>query len=281
MKTNTVNNAASKLQSLEILILVLTMALTSCGDNSLEDIFGDSSSSGKNLSSSSSKTKTSSSSSNIVIEDENIIPAASFASEFFACVSFPFIEVDSWFSMSEYWGFSDLYLYIDRFNNDDGEAFKSIFELLYNEREEYLSNGRFKRYIELIAKLIPRRTYVANGWDAMVRQLLIAYEDLMAQPGSFSQVYYIMEVNEANYNNATEAYEQILDFVRDQQLENFILKQDVDTNNYYYWDATEGNVNKSAVVWAYSFWGRRYNENPGSIEPIVDILRMLRDKYPE
>jgi hypothetical protein len=276
MRTDIVNKATSKL------IIILAMALISCGDHSLEELLGDSSSSGRNnlsssssySSSSSSRNKQSSSSKYIEIDDENIEPAASFASDSLGFISFPFKEMGDWIS---YFSIEDLNWYINVIDNDDGEAFRSIFELLSEKRNEYLSNGKFKRYIELIANLIPRRAYVANGWDTMVRQLLVAYEDLAANPDNFSEVYNIMQANGSISNNATEAYWQILDFVSDQELEEFILERDVDY--YYSWEAIRGNVNRSAVVWAYSFWGRRYNENPSNLEPIVEILLMLLNKY--
>lgn len=272
MKTNTKNT---------LVVLALAVALTSCGEHNLDDLLDDPSSSsgasGGKPSSSSKKIQSSSSgnissSSNVVIiEDENIAPAASFAQEFFSYTSFPYyLSEYGWLSISESYGdkFDELDRYISYRDEDgSGEAFNFIFKLLYENKEEYLSNGKFKRYIELIPNFIPRRMYVSNGWDAIVRQLLFAYEDLAGQPGSFSDVYEVMEYNSCNYCIAAEAYYAIIEFVRDwEEFEDYFnLEQD----DYY----------RSAVVWAYSFWGRRYNEDPSSIEPIVDILNMLRDKY--
>jgi len=268
--------------------LGLVLALTiSCGD-SLDDLL-DLSSSSTTSSSAMSSSSSLSSSSLIVIEDDNIGPAASFASRVFYNLLFPFYAEEdgsfTWFTMNEYYG--DLDLIIANNDNDgDGDAFGSIFNLLYSKREEYLINGKFKRYIELLANFISHQTYVSSGWDDMVKQLLTAYNDLKAKPNGFRNVYDIMDANcPADVNsvycpNATEVYDQIFDFVSNKQLEDFILKHDL--GSYYdYWPSTAGNVNKSAVVWAYSFWGRRYNENPDIIEPIVSILQLLHNNYPK
>jgi len=205
--------------------------------------------------------------------------AAAFANKVFKKLVFPFYEYEAngitWLSATngKYYGVEDLT------DNEEGAALGTIFKQLYDNREEYLLNGKFRHYIELFASLIPYQTYVNNGWDNVARQLMVAYNDLNAKPNGFSDVYAIMNAN--NSYGATAVYDQILDFVSDEQQEAFILKQSLDNVSSYYWDASAGNINKSAVVWAYSFWGRRYNENPNTIEPIVSILQMLLNNYPQ
>ena len=210
--------------------------------------------------------------SDIVINDGNISQAASFASKIFKYKPFPFIEGDhiDWISIS-YGRTYDLERFIEH-DKGSGKVFMSLFVQLYKNRAEYLNNGEFLRYIKLLADLIPYKTYVANGWDMMVRQLLIAYDDLKSNPSSFSQIYEHMN---SRIDNTASYYNGILIFVNDKQLEAFIVKNGEGAANSYY---EAGEVNQSAVVWAYSFWGRRYNENPNSIEPIVAILRLLRDE---
>jgi len=271
MSTNSMNNATSKLMSL--VVLVLTAALISCGDHSLDEFLGETSSSSLGKSSS-SKAKPSSSSGNIVINDKNIEPAADFAKEAFAFLSFPFY-LTSW--GSSYWlSISDLDWFMEKHEDDEnGEAFMSIFNKLYDNRIDYLSNGKFKRYIELLANLIPRKTYIANGWDTMVSQLLVAYEDLATDPDNFSYVYELMETPLSDYYyTSVDYYPYIIDFDFVSNLNAFIIKKD----NVDYCCAV-GEINKWAVVWAYSFWARRYNEDPDSIAPIQDILVMLQNKY--
>jgi uncharacterized protein (TIGR02145 family) len=210
--------------------------------------------------------------SDIVIDSETISQAASFASKVFKYyISFPFLgESYKYTSISgndenPYSKFQDLNQFVNQSSNDYGNIFMSVFVKLYRNRAEYLSNGNLEHYVKLLASLIPREKYVANGWDDMVCQLLIAYGDLAAKPSSFSQVYEVMN------DGGTSHYNDILPFVRDKQLNAFIVKQKV-----AHYD--DGEVSLSTVVWAYSFWGRRYNENPSSIEHIAAILRMLRDE---
>lgn len=203
----------------------------------------------------------------IVVDDGNISQVASFASKFFEYRPFPFIKGDyDWVSIS-YGSPNELERFIEEHDNGSGKVFMSLFVQLYKNRAEYLSNGEFLRYIKLLAGLIPHETYVANGWDMMVRQLLMAYEDLAPNPGSFRKVYEVM----GGYGNPASFYSKILPFVNNKHLEAFIMKKGA-----AYYEA--GEVNQSAVVWAYSFWGRRYNENPDSIESIAAILRLLRDE---
>jgi len=208
--------------------------------------------------------------SEIVIDDENIGQAASFASEIFICPSFPIIG-GTWYSISN-GSPSDLEYTINFHynyrNNVSGKVFMSLFVELYKNRAEYLSNGKFQHYVKQLAGIIPRKTYVDNGWDKMVRQLLIAYSDLAANPGSFSKIYRIMS---ADKKHPAYYYDDIRKFVSDERIADFLF-----TSNEYIYSA--GDVNTPAVVWAYSFWGRRHNENPDSVEPIVAILRLLRDE---
>jgi hypothetical protein len=285
MKTNTANI---------LIILVMAIVLASCGNHSLkelDDLLGDSSSSRASSSSkksSSSKTSSSSrasaSSGVVEVNDSDIEPAASFASRAFDFVSFPFYITSGgneyWFSMSgdeesTYGKWYDLNSIIQDNNNSQGGAFNSLIKRLYSNRTEFLNNGKFKRYMELLSGFVTRPTYVANGWDTMVRQLLAAYQDL-SDNGKFGEIYEFM----VRYNvYSIEYYPEILDFtmfVNGGYLdESFFIKQ----GNEVQYCCKVGELNRWAVVWAYSFWGRRYNEDPDSIDPIVDILRMLNDKY--
>ena len=52
----------------------------------------------------------------------------------------------------------------------------------------------------------------------------------------------------------------------------FISDRDVE---YY---AARGKLNYYSAVWAYSFWGRRHNENPGNLLLIASALKVLRDE---
>jgi len=205
--------------------------------------------------------------SEIAIDDENIGQAASFASDFFVYAQFPAIKGGVIRISISDGSRADLENFVNRHDNGYGKLFMSLFVELYKNRAEYLSNGNFLRYVKLFAGFIPRETYVANGWDVIVHQLLIAYDDLAARPGSFSEIYETMTGNYSHiiYN------EKSLEFISDKYLDVFKVKQD----DVFY---KAGNLNRDAVIWAYSFWGRRHNENPDSLEQIVAILRLLRDE---
>ena len=268
----------------------MAIVLASCGEHSLDDLLGDSSSSRASSSSSkkssssskkSSSSRASSSSGAVVVNDSDIEPAASFASKAFDFISFPFYEQNNWFSMSgdeelEYGKWYDLNRIIQDNNNSKGTAFNSLIKRLYSNRTEFLNNGKLKRYMELLSGFVTRQTYVANGWDVMVRQLLAAYQDL-SDNGMFDEIYEFMVLYNAY---SIDYYPAILDFARfvDGKYildDSFFIKQ----GNEVEYCCKVDEVNRWAVVWAYSFWGRRYNEDPDSIEPTVDILHMLNDKY--
>jgi hypothetical protein len=138
------------------------------------------------------------------------------------------------------------------------ESFRFLYKQAYDQREKDL-DGWLQRYIKLIVSLIPE-TYESRNWDTMVSRLLAAYEDLMTNPGAFSQIYELM--SNRQWEHSSYAYDEILAFAGDKQPEAFL-------NEY--------GVNKQDLIWAYSFWGRRYHENPNNIEPIAAILRMFRD----
>jgi hypothetical protein len=141
-----------------------------------------------------------------------------------------------------------------------GKAFKILFKRAYNQKEKDIGDW-LQPLIKRIASLIPREKYVDNGWDAMVRQLLVAHDDLAAHPNAFSKMYEMMD-------SQSWKWEEVNKFVRDdEQFKVFVFEREG-------WSYLKG----AAVVWAYSFWGRRYHENPSNIKPIAATLHMLRDE---
>jgi uncharacterized protein (TIGR02145 family) len=193
---------------------------------------------------------------------EHIRQAAIVASEAFVFNPFP----HSFFSIKGHnmeSKFSELYELIDESDKHGyGKAFKVLFRKAYNQKKKDMS-GWLQPLIKRIASQIPREEYVDNGWDAMVRQLLFAYDDLAAQPNGFSEVY---DAVKGGLDIPANSYESFVQFMGNKRPEPFIFGEE--------W----GYVKKSAVVWAYSFWGRRYHENPNNIKPIAATLRMLRDE---
>ena len=205
-----------------------------------------------------------------------------FASNMFAFMPFPFIDSEKWMwvTLKEYEWVEDQ----DKFESFDeyiaendygyGETFAHYVKYLYHIRESDLSSlpRLLQRYGKLVKLIFPRERYVANGWDAMVRQLLVAYDDLSAQPGNFQRIYKAMTTDNEGKMNSPEYFEDILPFVRDRKLSAFVYENN---NNVL---IEKGEVNQWAVVWAYSFWGRRFHDNPENIQHLVSSLKLLRDE---
>jgi hypothetical protein len=140
-------------------------------------------------------------------------------------------------------------------------------------------NRLISRFGKLIKLVIPYEKYAANGWEQMISQLLTAYDDLSATKGSFSKVYKIM-CNDEWVSSSVDAYELLLPFVRDKQMRAFVTQKDLgfNINNEFIPFLNRGEVNRWNLVWAYSFWGRRYNENPENIQHLVAALKVLKDE---
>jgi len=136
-----------------------------------------------------------------------------------------------------------------------------------------------RRYGTFVRLLVAYEKYVANGWDRIVVQLLTAYDDLSVSADNFGKVYEIMNENNNSYDPFSQ-YEKITPFMRNGQMEAFISPKDVvDFRNDFAPIAKQGEVNPWSVVWAYSFWGRRYNENPDNIPHLVAALKTVQKLY--
>ena len=101
-----------------------------------------------------------------------------------------------------------------------------------------------------------------------VIQLLTAYDDLSASGGDFGKISKIMDEVEGYFPE--DFYKELAPFARDKQMKAFINQK----------DGLEflkrGEINMHHFVWAYSFWGRRYDENPNNIPHLVAALKFLR-----
>ena len=207
-------------------------------------------------------------------EYEQIRGAMLFAAEMFDFTEFPFI-VDNglMFFKNDDEKFETFDEYIEKYD-DNGHG--NTFGLLYKYAYRYYRHNDLTgldqwvhRFRKLIRLMIPRETYIDKGFDAIVRQLLVAYDDMLIR-GSFSHVYEVMTKTE--WESSCDAYDKILPFVRDRRLRAFINENDEISF------VERGKVNKWSVVWAYSFWARRHSENPGNLKPVADALRLLRDE---
>ena len=212
-------------------------------------------------------------------EYDSLRHAIAFASEILNLPSFPLQSDDS----------ESLFfrLNFDDYDRDNaiyakwGTGMKPFHQLLNyaNSSRKHDMAGLDKlllRYGTLIKHLIPYEKYVANGWEQITNQLLVAYNDLSVSPGSFGKVYEIMRESDGNLN-----YEKIAPFVRDSQMKAFIASKDIGYThkNEFIPFLKRGEINRWSVIWAYSFWGRRYNENPDNIPHLVATLKAIRKLY--
>jgi hypothetical protein len=131
-----------------------------------------------------------------------------------------------------------------------------------------------RHYGRLIKLLVPYEKYVANGWEKRTAQLLTAYDDLSSQKVSFGKIYEMMEAADNSSNSKLHFpyahYEKIAPFVSDRKMSAFI------NGNGFEDPAKRGEI--MGVVWAYSFWGRRFHENPDNIPHLAATLKTLRDE---
>ena len=140
------------------------------------------------------------------------------------------------------------------------KAYRKIVRHLHQKMHSVRYSAVIKAYGELIASYIPWDTYVDNGYRRMVDLLILSYDDLAAE-NNFAAVFEVMD--EPNYTHDYDYYyDNLLPYITRSNLRKF---------------KTDGEVDKMLVVWAYSFWGRRYNE--GKVEDVRATLELFRDLY--
>ena len=202
-------------------------------------------------------------------EYDDLCKAIAFASEVLDYSSFPVLPFGYSFSENpEEW---------DRYSaeymkwGDGMNTLRRLISYAYLQKSNDLTgvDKLMRRFGRLIQTLFPRQKYVANGWEKLVNQLLAAYDDLSVNPDNFRKVFNIMNTD---CGFPHDCYKEILPLIREQHLTAFISDHEIE---YY---ADRGKLNYYSAVWAYSFWGRRHDENPGNILPIVSALKVLRDE---
>ena len=195
--------------------------------------------------------------------------AIAFASEALDYSSFPVLPFGYGFSENpdEWDKYSAEYMKW----GDGMHTLRRLISYAYRQKSNDLTGADklVRRFGRLIQTLFPRQKYVANGWEKLVNQLLVAYDDLSVNPDNFRKVYGIMN---ADFVFPNDCFNEILPLISDKNVTAFISDRDVE---YY---ADRGKVNYYSAVWAYSFWGRRHDENPGNIQPIASALKVLRDE---
>ena len=200
---------------------------------------------------------------------DDLCEAIVFASEALDYSSFPVLPFGYGFSENPEQRDEHIAAYVKW--GDGMHTLRRLISYAYQYKSNDLTgvDKLVQRFGRLVQTLFPRQKYVANGWERLVNQLLVAYDDLSVNPENFRKVYHIMN---AGLDFPHECYKEILPMIRDQQLTAFISDRNID------FLATRGLVNHFSVAWAYSFWGRRHDENPDNILPIASALKVLRDE---
>lgn len=211
-------------------------------------------------------------------EYDSLRHAILFASEVMDFSLFPVMPRGFWLANGD-----EFYEY-DRHNSGRvkwGQGMKTFRGLLsyaneYRNKSVHGLDDLIRRYGQLIKLLVPYEKYKANGWERMVEQLIVAYEDLNVDYNNFGTVYGIMCGDDGD-NYPDHYFEKLVPFIRDPQMKAFI-ERDHGKDNYRSY-VEPGQVNRWSVVWAYSFWGRRGAETPTNIGDLHQALKVLRDLY--
>lgn len=143
-----------------------------------------------------------------------------------------------------------------------GKAYQKIIEYIWKHKEDLQISAIFAAYSDVIQELLPWDDYCDKGYDRLVDQLMLAYDDLDNIDGSFSRVYEIM--TDGDGQSHSDLYEAIDDNGFISEASKVLLR-------------SGGSVDQSRAVWVYSFWARRYEE--GKIHDVHNTLRMLIGLY--
>jgi hypothetical protein len=140
-----------------------------------------------------------------------------------------------------------------------------IKNFIKNDGKKILAT--FNSYKRILFRLLPYGTYHASPAHRMIDALMAAYNDIHQKENEndiWVDIYSAMEDGKKKY--AANYYDDIDKYTSDAVLKIFTTK-----------DADE-NV-KGDVVWAYSFWARRYHE--GNIDAVYDIVSQIQEHYSE
>lgn len=156
-------------------------------------------------------------------------------------------------------------------NGYGGKAYDGIVRLLWKNKKSIVFEALLSSYSHIIKEYISAQTYKDRGYDKMVEQLIVAYNDLSTQPESFGAIYWIMYSSEEEdicpdcwYGELYEKYYgMIKDYISEESLTVFNKPED----------------DYCRIVWVYSFWGRRDHE--GIKEDVYKALLKLQEMYQE
>lgn len=155
------------------------------------------------------------------------------------------------------------------YEKEKGEAeYKKIFNYLSKFRNDINIVALFNSYKWLIYETITPRIYIKSEFDVCAEILTRAYDDLYRYEDeigdnfeNFEKIYDIMKGDERlSYNTY---YNRITPFISEENMEHY--------------SSEENSMDEETIVWAYSFWGRRYSE--GNLTETAQILYTIRRHY--
>ena len=120
--------------------------------------------------------------------------------------------------------------------------------------------------------LITRRTYKTLDFDKVVTGLLISYNDIYSTPDykeRLEEIYKVMKFQKGRDDDAKNFYSKIEPFTSDDFLLNLEEIRLISGKQF-----ADGDI-----VWFYSFWARRYNEN--NINQVYKIINEINSHYTE
>jgi hypothetical protein len=130
----------------------------------------------------------------------------------------------------------------------------------------------FEKHHSLFYSLITRRTYKTFDFDKVVMGLLISYNDIYSSPDykeRLEEIYKIMKFQNGRDDDAKNFYSKIEPFTSHEFLLNLEEIRLISGKQF-----ADGDI-----VWFYSFWARRYNEN--SINQVYTVINEINNHYTE
>lgn len=164
------------------------------------------------------------------------------------------------------------------YRDPKGKLFDKALIYISQHRDSLPLENIIRTYSPVIKAVITDSIYNENQYGQVVYWLNYAYDDIVNSTDGnaeysqmFGQIYDIMS---EDLSGDSERYEKYFDKIaRIAHLEGASLEQ---FESLYYND--EG-INKEAVVWAYSFWARRWKE--GNLEKAKGVLNAIKDMFSE
>ncbi|MBP4136756.1 hypothetical protein [Flavobacterium geliluteum] len=162
--------------------------------------------------------------------------------------------------------------YLESYNYKGFNNFFSANFVNDLKKDPDLIIGIFEKHHSLFYSLITRRTYKTFDFDKVVNGLLISYNDIYSSPDykeRLEEIYKIMKFQKGPDDDAKNFYSKIEPFTSDEFLLNLEEIRLISGKQFANGD----------IVWFYSFWARRYNEN--NINQVYKIINDINNHYTE